>query len=337
MSLSNRVLKEVIVHLSLWFFFIIVPLLSILPLIVDNSAVQFHYILVTSLASGVLMIGIFYLNYLYLFPKFFLRRKRFQYVLGILLALGVSILIIRITRVSLQDFVNERPVEQSIYFFGYGIFRLVLVVFVSGSLVVYERLQTALKDRLQAENSFLRAQINPHFLFNTLNGIYSMIVQNQDGAAKSVERLSSIMRFVTNEVEKDRINLEKEVEYINNYIELQRFRLTEKVTIEYSAKGDFSSAQIIPFVLISFVENAFKYGVSTELDCVIELEIELSGNLFSFKLANDKIGREIETSSDGIGLKNTMQRLSTAYGARYSLHIDDSEDRYAVNLTIDLE
>lgn len=337
MRLNNRVLKEVFVHLSLWFFFIIVPLLSILPLIVDNSAEQFHYILVTILASGVLMIGIFYLNYLYLFPKFFLSRKRFQYVLGILLALGVSILIIRITRVSLQDIVNERPVEQSIYFFGYGIFRLVLVVFVSGSLVVYERLQTALKDRLQAENSFLRAQINPHFLFNTLNGIYSMIVQNNDGAAKSVERLSSIMRFATNDVEKDKISLEKEVDYIVNYIELQRLRLTDKVTIEYSSNGDFSSAQIIPFVLISFVENAFKYGVSTELDCLIELEIELTGNTFSFRIANDKIGREDATSSDGIGLKNTMKRLSVAYGTDYSLHINDSKGRYGVNLIIDLE
>ncbi|MBO9658083.1 MAG: histidine kinase, partial [Chitinophagaceae bacterium] len=117
-------------------------------------------------------------------------------------------------------------------------------------------------DKANAELSFLKAQINPHFLFNTLNNIYSLAITKNENTAESILKLSNIMRYVTDDVTEDYVSLENEIECLRDYIDLQRLRLGKKMTVEFTVDGDVTGKKIAPLILMNFIENVFKYGIS---------------------------------------------------------------------------
>ena len=129
-------------------------------------------------------------------------------------------------------------------------------------LKINSRLKLAEKEKVNAELSYLKAQINPHFLFNTLNSIYSLAIEKSDYTATAVVKLSSMMRYVITDASHKFVPLEKEINYISNYIELQKLRIDSSIKLMYTVTGDISDKKIAPLVLISFIENAFKYGVN---------------------------------------------------------------------------
>lgn len=198
------------------------------------------------------------------------------------------------------------------------------------------RIAQAEADKASAELSFLKAQINPHFLFNTLNNIYSLILTGSENAADSVMKLSNIMRYVTDDVTHDFVPLQSEIDCINDYIELQRLRIGKNSPVDFKVTGDPRRKVIAPLVLMTFVENVFKYGISKREHSPIFIEIAVLDLAITFYCENKIFINkgENENPSTGIGIKNTIQRLQHLYPNKYILNIESNDNEYKVNLTL---
>lgn len=190
-------------------------------------------------------------------------------------------------------------------------------------------------EKLATELSFLRSQINPHFLFNTLNNIYSLALIKSEATADAVLKLSSIMRYVLNETKHDTVELDKEIRFIRHYIELQKVRLTDKVSIEFVVEGETDGMQIAPLLLIPFVENAFKYGVSTKETSKLLFVVKATKNSIYFTAQNHMFSHDKGNDDNtGIGLKNTKRRLELLYPNKHSLSVTEENNEFIVNLTL---
>jgi len=188
---------------------------------------------------------------------------------------------------------------------------------------------------LNAEVNFLKSQINPHFLFNTLNGIYSQAHNKSEHTEYSILKLSELLRYVLYESGEDKVPLEKDIQYISNYIDLQRLRLSSKVAIHYSVSDLEPGNFIAPLLLISFIENAFKHGISYTQSSVVLIDIAIFEKTLTLKVENPVIQNNTFTEG-GLGLKNVTRRLQLLYPSKHSLNIRHTEAQYIINLKIDL-
>lgn len=203
---------------------------------------------------------------------------------------------------------------------------------------INNRWREAERERIQTELRYLKAQINPHFLFNTLNSIYSLAIEQSPSTADAVVQLSSFLRYVIDEGRQDRVALSHELAYIGHYVALQRLRMVDTVQVAYQAPTAVNGYQIAPLLLISFIENAFKYGVSPQEPSQIDVRIELAaGGLLHLHVANQKVRVADPTAvGSGIGLGNTQARLQLLYPGRHELVIRDEPDTFTVELDINL-
>jgi len=188
-------------------------------------------------------------------------------------------------------------------------------------------------DKANAELSFLKAQINPHFLFNTLNNIYSLAVTKSDDAPGSILKLSNIMRYITDEAGQDFVSLESEVRCVSDYIELQRIRLGKKVTLDFQVQGQVATQNIAPLVLMTFIENVFKYGTSNHEPSHIEIALNVKPTKIFFSTRNKIFNRKLEDRT-GIGIVNTKKRLAFLYPNRHELLITNVDGIFTVELTL---
>ncbi|MEE4196629.1 MAG: histidine kinase [Bacteroidales bacterium] len=199
--------------------------------------------------------------------------------------------------------------------------------------------QILMKEKLSAELDFLKAQLNPHFLFNILNMAFSSAKSHGDEkTADMIEKLSSLMRYMLYESNVDKIELSKEIEYIENYINLQKLRLSDDlpVNINFTIDGDIHKNKIAPLILIPFVENAFKHGVKFGKESEITIELKIHQNNFQFSIENiiHNSLKNLEKNS-GLGLNNVKKRLSIIYPDKHTLHITRN-NKFSVHLKITL-
>ena len=199
---------------------------------------------------------------------------------------------------------------------------------------IEQRAQQAETDKANAELSFLKAQVNPHFLFNTLNNIYTLAITKDKNAPDSIMKLSNIMRYVTDEATEDFVPLENELDCINNYIELQRLRLGKKTTVDFHVTGNIQQKTIAPLILMTFIENVFKYGVSKHESSNIIIGVLAAGSNITFFCENAIFTENRRNDRSGIGLENTRKRLEHLYPGRYSLSISTKNNLFAVNLNL---
>lgn len=223
--------------------------------------------------------------------------------------------------------------------FGFLVTRYVtqfaLVGLFSYSIAVNLRWKETEKARLNAELSYLKAQINPHFLFNSLNSIYALAIEKSDETPDAVVRLSGLMRYVISEASQDYVALSKEIEYIGNYIALQETRISPQTKFSFIVKGDAYGKQIAPMLMIPFIENAFKYGINPDEDCLLRIEIDIADKELHLLVENRKIPVRIsEEAVGGVGIENARRRLQAVYPGRYILDIADRSDFFTVNLKI---
>lgn len=191
--------------------------------------------------------------------------------------------------------------------------------------------------KLNTELSFLKSQINPHFFFNTLNNIYSLAIVRSEKTAPAVMKLSYIMRYILTETTQDHVPLQNEVDFIHNYIELQQVRLTDKTHVIFKSNGDIENKLIAPLIFIPFVENAFKYGISTKHDSSIEINLTVVQNRLDFSVKNYIVASEnnmLENTS--IGINNVKRRLELIYPEKYKLSYEAKDNFYYVHLEIQL-
>ncbi|MDR1343315.1 MAG: histidine kinase [Prevotellaceae bacterium] len=200
-----------------------------------------------------------------------------------------------------------------------------------------QRLQELERSMVQAELSFLKSQIHPHFLFNSLNSIYYLALSKDDKAPEAILSLSDFLRFVVTESNHSRIPMEKELKMLKEYLRLQNLRTSEKLELKVQVDGDFRGHEIMPLTFIPFVENAFKYGVSAYKSCFIHISTALEGGRLKFTCDNSIISRlKSSSASTGVGLENIRKRLELAYAGRYSLETKADSAAYRVKLQIDL-
>ena len=192
------------------------------------------------------------------------------------------------------------------------------------------------KSRTEAELKNLRNQLNPHFLLNTLNNIYALIAFDADKAQTAVQELSRLLRHVLYDNQQNFVTLDKEMDFIRNYIELMRIRYTDAVNISVESPGNLpEQLSIPPLLLIVFVENAFKHGVSYNHPSFIRLKIEYADGQVTSTLTNSRHAAQSSKHPAGIGLENVRKRLELIYGAKnYSLEIREEEKTYTVKLVI---
>lgn len=284
----------------------------------------------------------FYLNYFFLIDRFYFQKKHLSYLFFIVLC---YVFIIPLSSFLISHFFPHRPAPNFHGprggpgglngFFGLRVYVFLLVLVFSLLLKIWQHLKKVKEEKTSAELSFLKAQINPHFLFNTLNSIYSLSIQHSKDTPDAILRLSSMMRYVFKETEDEWVQLGKEINYINDYIALQKLRMDDQVTLIFSAKGNFSGQQIAPMVLIPFIENAFKYGVNPERRSTIEISISISQSVLTLGVKNTKVNTYfVDGVKTNLGLSNTKKRLDLLYPNAYSLSILDGLEEYTVNLGV---
>jgi LytS/YehU family sensor histidine kinase len=184
----------------------------------------------------------------------------------------------------------------------------------------------------QSELSFLRSQINPHFLFNSLNTIYSLVYHGSEKALPTIAGLSELLRYTLYDVT-EKVPLEKEVSYIKKYIELQKLRFEKPVNVVFETEGDELKPYVSPLLLIPFVENAFKHGRFTRETDILEILLKAGNGVIMFRCRN-KIGIQQKDTSGGIGIENVKKRLKLLYAGKHHLDIKQNNDSFMVHLDL---
>ncbi len=308
----------------------------------NNSKISTEALLVIFVGYGSINIGLFYLNFLYLIPKFFDKKKYRLYSLSLVIAiiifgLGKYGVAMYYKPIILHE--NGKTTSFLSYFISAGL-TSIFFLFLSTALkfsvdwFLNERIQRDLENqRLSAELAFLKSQINPHFLFNSLNSIYSLAYQKSDMTPEAILKLSEIMRYMLYESNDNKVDLEKELQYLQNYIDLQKIRFGDKAFVDYKLTGEVGSQKIVPLLLIAFIENAFKHGVANDPSSPICLRINLDGTHLHFFMENKKHMMNRDTEG-GIGLNNVKRRLDLLYPGKYTLTIQDETNVYTCELSL---
>lgn len=191
----------------------------------------------------------------------------------------------------------------------------------------------------QAELNLLKSQVNPHFLFNSLNSIYSLILNNSNIAADAVMKLSDLMRYLLESSKKRKVLVKHEFEFLQNYIDLEIIRLGKKVQVSSSFKGDLGGKIISPLLLIPFIENCFKHGISVNSkENKIDISVELNENTVLLHTRNNIAPHRINpsTKKSGTGIENVKKRLELLYPGKHTLEINYDEKEFVVNLSIEI-
>jgi LytS/YehU family sensor histidine kinase len=192
-------------------------------------------------------------------------------------------------------------------------------------------------EKVAAELKALRAQVNPHFLFNSLNTIYSEALKKSEKAPSLILKLSDMLRYVVDKMDQEKVSLKEEVEYLRHFVDLNKERLNEPEKVTFHVSGDFSGMMISPLLLIIFVENCFKHGDLTDPDAAIRIELETSNDELLLYCKNTVFEKEERASESlGTGIENAKKRLELAYQNRYKLEINSQADFFETSLKINL-
>jgi two-component system, LytTR family, sensor kinase len=291
--------------------------------------------------NGLLALVI-YTNLLVLIPKIFASRQYILYAFLLCTLLVAYALVKHLHDVYLFDEVLQRPgkitfTTNVFYNLSIAIFYLAFSVGLHLSREWYrqrELIRQIEMDRLNTELAYLKSQINPHFLFNSINTIYFKIDKQNHDARETLQIFSNMLRYQLYECNGNEVLIEKEVEYLQNYINLQRMRKDENYSIRFQASADLKGFRIAPLLLICFVENAFKHVSHRAEDNRIDVQLMRDGNQFLFKAYNTHDYKDEQSNGSGIGLKNVKRRLELLYNKRYQLQINRTEEDFLVTLCL---
>jgi len=311
---------------------------------------------------------LFYLNYLILSPRFLLPKKYWAFVISIIIVVFVSFLVVDplIRWISFDDFVRngppgfdhpasgrilfgEMPLPPNERFFAFRrssgmIFLLFAFLTFSSSIRIFQKLtreEDLIKryenEKLNAELMLLRQQINPHFLFNSLNNIHSLANRKSDLTSEAIMRLSSFLRYMLSGDSSKEIPISKEIVMVNNYIDLQKLWMKNAITVDFRAENISRDHFIEPFILNPLVENAFKYGVLPGADSEIKIHLKMSDDWLSMELVNPILREKLnQAESMGIGLNNVVRRLELCYPEEFKLKSEQIGNNYHIILFIKL-
>ena len=290
-----------------------------------------------------------YFHVYFLLPKLLFRKKIISYILFFLIGL-VVFYVIRTELIFI--FINDNvwPESQTPQR-GYA-FNHILVVFLIGIYDVgltttikltvdwifdRKRIESLQANQLKTELQFLKAQIQPHFFFNTLNNLYALTLERSKQAPEVVLKLSEIMEYILYDAKEPRIRLLNEINYIQNYIDLEKLRYGDKVSVQINMQGDIETQSVPPLLFLPFIENCFKHGAveNNKLNVLIEFEVTRN-NVLRFSVINNYNSFTQNKTNHGIGNQNVLRRLELLYKDKFSLDIKTEKQSYIVELLIQL-
>ena len=333
--------RRVVYHILFWLFLLVAFMIIdqvhhgfFLSLSIESINILFYAIVV-------------YFNLLYLIPNY-LTEKRFLLYSGLLI---LSVLIITPIKTLLLfllfSFIPQIQ-ETTLITNQFWIFLSTFFVAASSTILRitsdwmrYQRDRKELQTKtMQSELKFLKSQINPHFLFNTLNNLYALTLKKSDKAPEIVIKLSEMMRYMLYECNEKRVSLSKEVKYIQNYLDLESLRQNKNVSINFEVIGSAGDQKIAPLMFIPFLENSFKHGLNNQIsEGFVNIVLTIEGQDILFFMENSKSGSlpaQHHKRSGGIGLVNVRRRLALQYPEKHRLEIKDNPNTYAINLELNL-
>ena len=338
-------------HILFWVVIFWFPVVQRNILGDDFSPVFYSYIVI--LPSQ--LMGAYFLTY-YLIPQYLYKKKYWQFVLISIGAIYLLAVLARIMTVYVAEpLFIENPTQETILeiFANVPYLSLVYVpsvtfipIFMASLKVIKDtyrqrqRIETLKREKTKAELNYLKAQIHPHFLLNTLNNLYALTLKKSDKAPETVIKLSEMLVYILYKCDEKFVSLDSEIKLLENYISLEKLRYGDNLKLSFNKKIADESAKIAPLILLSIVENAFKHGVSGETDnAEIRIDLELIGDSFTFEVFNTKTEIEQRDETDykkGIGFSNVKKQLDLVYGNKYSLDVTEKERSYKVLLKLDL-
>ncbi|WP_297818379.1 histidine kinase [Segetibacter sp.] len=286
-------------------------------------------------------IGLFYLNAYVIFPTTVYRKKYFKYVLSLVPVLALLSLIV---------WASFRLLVPKIHF-GFGVFVFFYIfpcVFILACSIAFTMFRDKLRsdrlvaqketENLKTELAFLRSQVSPHFMFNVLNNMVTLARKKSDQLEPSLFKLSSLLRYMLYETDEEKVLLEREVEYLQSYIDLQLQRFGSKVKVNLVMEDYDKNCFIEPMLLIPFVENAFKHGTGFKQNSEINIELKAKSNLLAFRVSNyyDNSIAQVKDKTSGIGLQNLKRRLDLLYKNEHAFTIENKDNFFTVTLQLNL-
>lgn len=352
---SKSTLITIIIHILIW---------GILGLIYFSQPLLLSITLpcqlwIKQIIIWGLLIAAFYLNSFILVPKFLLKNNTGIYFLFVLVIVAVIVMLniyvdkwLNLHQLMEAAFHKSGPPKHHNKGRDYNwdiamIATIALVLGISTSITTIQKWQKDKQlhqdleqDRVSSELSFLKAQINPHFFFNTLNNIYALTHVNADISRKAIHQLSRMMRYVLYDTQNSTTQLSQEIAFIKDYISLMELRLTDVVKIEFTSPAALKDMAIAPMIFLPFVENAFKHGVSATQPSHISITVSQNDTSVELNVVNTIIKEQSNNLEEGsgIGLNNTKRRLDLLYPGKHTLIINESttENIYLVHLTLNL-
>ncbi len=337
----NRLLHRSISRHALFWLFV-----ALLLTIIEAPQTGFWFALSNEIINVVFYGMIVYFNFNYLIPNYLTRNKFLTYAALLILA---AVIITPIKAIIFYMKFAAHPLTRSeliqnlnwyflINFFVAGASSIVKIV-ADWARQIRERQE--LENRtMQSELRFLKSQVNPHFLFNTLNNLYALTLKKSDDAPEIVIKLSEMMRYMLYDCNEKQVPLGKEISYIQNYLDLERLRQSKGADIRFEVEGEVSDQQIAPLMFIPFLENSFKHGLTNTLSAgFVHIRLSVFGHRISFFIENTKPDTkpvQDRKRSGGIGLVNVRRRLQLLYPGKYDLSIKDNPNTYSVMLEMDL-
>ncbi|WP_462351784.1 sensor histidine kinase [Capnocytophaga leadbetteri] len=329
---------KTLTHIASWAVVFIMPAL----IFISEGNQRFEEALYRSLASLPFLMLLFYLCYFWLIDRLWFKK---QYIFFILVAVTL-ILCVSYSKYELFSYFalhkskHKMPPFHAFVYFDF-LSNLLPVVFAMAIRYAQRNfsLEIAQKEaqahKLQADLTQLRYQLQPHFFFNALNNIYSLIAFDPQKAQQSVHSLSKLMRHFMQNSDQKQISLAEEVDFLQQYISLMQLRLTDKTTVQVDFPKQVPQLTIAPLLFISLVENAFKHGVSTTAATTLSFSLRVEGDTIIFRSENTKIPTQDSLYSSGIGIDNLKKRLTLLYPERHQYTIEEKEGKYIAQLTID--
>jgi hypothetical protein len=339
-------LKTFLAHLLLVLLFISIPVIS---------SPDFNYSLdlfkvppfLQNFIGYVLITGFFYLNYYYLLPRYFFRKKYVSYGIGVLicflLIFGLDFLLFREPAHTPEPFFNPGFRKQPGPLFDFHILINLLVPFLlvllfSLSLGLNRKTRQIELDKYQAELQNLKYQLQPHFLFNSLNNIYSISILEPQKTPGYILELSEILRYLLKTDGSLIVQLNDDLRFCKQYIDLQKLRFEDNNNWTILIPEAPSELQIAPFLMMPLIENVFKYGIHPDKDSPIRIEVQVIKNsvrITTFNRKNNHSGEHL-LLNQGIGLQKTKERLDLLFPGRHQWKIEETEQDFRVDLEIEL-
>ena len=347
-------MKRIILHIVFWLIYLTFRAL-IEYLWIGGTLEGFTHkqVIITTFQASTLeslpeILFAYYFSYIRLNNILQKSRWRILYIMEVLLVLLISIYLVRFTFTNIiapYVYDNKFPVSDH-----FELKRFILLLFnflattglmvavktVKHQLLLKERERNLIRETLEAELKMLRSQTNPHFLFNTLNNIYSLALKKSDKTPEAIMKLSELLSFMLYGTNKERITIAEEIKIINDYIDLEKLRYSERLSVNFEKNIDNTHQLIAPLILLPLVENAFKHGASeTRFNSFIQIYIELNQSLLLFTIENTVETKTVKKENTPIGLNNLQRQLELMY-KQYKVDIQDQHHTFKVSVTIDL-